>query len=268
MASLQDQLVVVTGASRGIGAATAKEMAKNGARVLLLARTAVDLEKVVGEIEKEGGKGVAYPVDLTDHVQVTEVAKKIMEEQGVPDVLVNNAGAGRWLFPHETEPQEAEFMIKLPYLAAFWLTSAFLPEMLKRKSGRILNVNSPVCFFAWGGATAYSSSRWALRGFTESMTTDLLGTGVSVCHCILGEVSSNYFVDNPGSHERLPSIAKYLPVSTPEQAGRWLVKAAKSKRKRLTRPYIYAIFRFFDQVTPWAIRWTVNASSYKIKNHS
>jgi len=263
MSLLAGKLVVVTGASRGIGAATALAFAKEGAKVCLLARTLSDLEVQVGLIEEAGGKGIAYPVDLSDGKAATTIAQEILEKEGVPDILVNNAGLGRWLFVEETPHEEAETMVKLPYLAAFWMTSAFMPGMIERGSGRILNVNSPVSIFTWGGAAGYASARWALRGFTTSLWIDLHGTGVTACHCIFGEVSSSYFETNEGTAERLPLISKLMRPMTPEQVARSLVKAGKHKRKSVASPWLIALGIRLNSIAPTWFRWTMRRMSYR-----
>lgn len=263
MSQLAGKLVVVTGASRGIGAATAFAFAKQGAIVCLLARTEPDLRDQVKRIEKEGGVGIAYPVDLSDGEAATAVAHEILEKEGVPDILVNNAGLGRWLFTEETPSQEAEFMVKLPYLAAFWMTGAFLPGMLKRKSGRILNINSPVSIFTWGGAAGYASARWALRGFTTSLWIDLHGTGVTACHCVFGEVKSSYFETNEGTAERLPFISKLMKPMTPEQVAESLVKASKHKRKSIARPFLIALAIRVNSIAPTWLRLIMRRVSYR-----
>lgn len=265
MGKLDGKLAVITGASRGIGAATAKAFAEAGAEVILLARTQKDLEMRVQEIEQAGGKGIAMAVDLSDGKAATEIAKKIITDHGTPDILVNNAGVGRWLFTEDTPPEEAEMMIKLPYLAAFWMTSAFLKGMLKRGSGRILNVNSPVSIITWGGAAGYAASRYALRGLTESLRIDLHGTGVTVCHCLFGETSSDYFNANPGAFERLPTLAKYIRTLTPEEVAAGLLKVSTGKRKRLYQPFLIAFFIFLMTRFPVITRWTLRQTSYRRK---
>lgn len=263
MAGLDEKLVVITGASRGIGAAAAFEFAAEGASVILIARTQNDLDKRVAEIREAGGKAFALAADLSVSKSVTAAAEQIISEHGVPDILVNNAGLGRWLYVHETPPEEAEMMIKLPFLAAFWMTSAFLPGMLERKSGRILNVNSPVSIITWGGAAGYASSRWALRGMTESLRIDLYKTGVTVCHCLFGETDSEYFKANPGAHERLPSLAKYSKVLTPKQVGRGLVKASTKRTKRFYRPFSVIFYVFCMTRFPSITRLLLRITSYR-----
>ncbi|HSB37068.1 MAG TPA: SDR family oxidoreductase, partial [Thermoanaerobaculia bacterium] len=166
---LRGRLAVVTGASSGIGAATARLLAREGARVVLVARTGGALEKISGEIRAAGGEATAVAADLGDAVAATGACERILREAGVPDLLVNNAGAGRWLFTEETPPGEAVAMMAAPYFAAFFATQTFLPGMLARGSGRIVNVNSPAAKLTWPGAAGYASARWALRGFTEAL---------------------------------------------------------------------------------------------------
>src|SRR4051794_27415115 len=107
------KIALITGASSGIGAATARALGDAGARVLLLARRAAELERVAGSI----GSGVAttYPVDLSHASAVAEVAERINGTVGPPDIIVNNAGAGQWKFVDETSPQEAVEMMAVPY---------------------------------------------------------------------------------------------------------------------------------------------------------
>jgi NAD(P)-dependent dehydrogenase (short-subunit alcohol dehydrogenase family) len=103
---------LITGASSGIGAATARALADAGARVLLVARRAADLEKVAGSISS--GAATTYPVDLSSASAVTQLAERISSAVGTPDIIVNNAGAGQWKFVDETTPEEAVQMMAVP----------------------------------------------------------------------------------------------------------------------------------------------------------
>jgi len=131
------KLVLVTGASSGIGRATAELFAERGARLILLARNTELLEEVAAGIRERGAKAAAFSVDLSQAQDVEAVAERIRREQGIPDIVVNNAGAGRWLPLVRTSLEEGRAMIELPYLAAFYVTRVFLPEMLQRGSGQI-----------------------------------------------------------------------------------------------------------------------------------
>ena len=113
------KIVLITGASSGIGAESAKQFAERGARVLLIARNEQNLEKIAGDISSKGGEAIVFPCDVTDYEAVDKIAKRIKKEIGIPDVILNNAGSGIWKFVEETSYQEAIDMIKAPYLAAF-----------------------------------------------------------------------------------------------------------------------------------------------------
>src|SRR5512132_2898754 len=134
---MASSLVLVTGASSGIGAATARGFGASGARILLLARNEERLDEVANAIRKAGGSAVSYPIDLADAGAIAELSARIEREAGTPDILINNAGAGRWLPVAQTTAEQALSMIEVPYLAAFNLTRAFLPKMIARRSGAI-----------------------------------------------------------------------------------------------------------------------------------
>ncbi len=253
----------MTGASRGIGAACAQALAQAGAHVILLARSVHELEQVTAQICAAGGKANWYAVDLSDLLKTEQVFAEIVQKHGCPDVLVNNAGLGRWLFTEETPGAEAEMMIRLPYLAAFHATRLVLPAMLKRGSGHVVNVNSPASVMVWGGAAAYASSRWALRGFSEALKIDLHRTGVGISHVVLGEVESNYWEANPGARLRLPRIAKLIPRMSTAQAARQILKAIRSERKELTAPAMLWLFRRLLWLTPGITKWLVRTTSFR-----
>ena len=157
MTNPSGKLVLITGASRGIGAATAIALAQRGARVLLLARTQVDLEKIAKQILTQGGEARVYPIDLSESETISHIAPVIKEETGIPDIIINNAGTGKWQFTEETSSSDLVEMMALPYFASFNITRAFLTEMLKRKSGHIVNVTSAAAYRALPGATAYNA---------------------------------------------------------------------------------------------------------------
>ena len=156
--------ILVTGASSGIGAATARAVARAGGRPVLLARRAPRLEELAAEL---GDGARAYALDCADSEAVGRAAAQIAAEVGTPDVVVNNAGAGRWLYLDETEPAELEAMMGAPYFAAAFVTRAFLPAMIERGSGLIVNVNTPIAYVPYPGATGYGAARWALRGLAD-----------------------------------------------------------------------------------------------------
>src|SRR5262245_10215154 len=119
------RLVLITGASSGIGAATALAAARAGAKTILLARGRDRLEAVAAQVRAQGSTAWVCPVDLAEASAVAEAAARIVAEAGLPDVLILSAGAGRWLFAEETPPGEAAAMMAAPYFAAFYTVQAF-----------------------------------------------------------------------------------------------------------------------------------------------
>jgi short-subunit dehydrogenase len=231
------RLVLITGASSGIGEATAKRYGASGAQVLLLARNAARLDAVAAAIRHAGGAAAPYKVDLADASSVAETSARIKREAGTPDILINNAGSGRWRPLVETSAEEALGMIEVPYLAAFNLTRAFLPGMLARKSGAIACVTSPASYLAWPNASAYIAARHALLGFTEALRADVKGKGIDVTLVVFGTVETPYWEHNPDSRERVPVGNPILaPILTAEQAAEAIFRGVEARKRRVITP--------------------------------
>jgi short-subunit dehydrogenase len=234
---LQDKLVLVTGASSGIGAEIARAMARRGARLVLVARGRERLQELAAELRAEAPEPIVRPADLASLNEVEALAKELLEGPGAPDVLVNNAGAGRWRAVDENEPGEAQRQMDLPYLAAFELTRALSPAMIERGSGRIVNMTSAAAYFHFPGANGYANARWAMRAFSEHLRQDLRGTGVGVTLMVPAEVDSPYFDNNPGSRERVPRAGRLIGDLTPAQVGESVARAVERERKRVLIPW-------------------------------
>jgi short-subunit dehydrogenase len=245
------KLVLVTGASSGIGESTAKLYAAKGARVLLLARNAERLERVVADIRNAGGTATSYRVDLADSEAAAEVAARIKREAGTPDVLINNAGAGRWLPFVDTTPEDARAMMAVPYFAAFDLTRAFVPDMIARGTGTIVFITSPATYIAWPKASAYVAARRAVAGLADTLRSELKPRGINVTLAVLGAVETPYWRHNPGSRENMPKAdPRIVPVLTPEQAAEAIVDGAESGKPLVVKPAIYRMLFLLNALFP------------------
>lgn len=236
---IHGSLSVVTGASSGIGEATARLLASRGSHVALLARNLDRLGTVSEGIRLRGGKADAYSVDLADPQALAETAKRLVANHGSPHILINNAG--RWLPILETSAEEAAQMMAVPYLAAFNTTRELLPGMLARHSGHIVNITSVAARLAWPGAVAYTAARAAMQGFTNALRADLHGSGVSVTLAMFGTVETSYWEHNPGSRERLPKQAAGMRTLSSEQVASAIVSSIEKGRRTIVAP---AVFRF------------------------
>lgn len=263
--TIENKTILITGASSGIGAAIAKAMSQAGAyRVLLLARTGQGLQKVAGEIEAAGGKADVYPVDLSDPADVHAVAQRVLDEVGTPDILINNAGSGRWRFLTETEAGDIARTMALPYFAAVWITHAFLPAMLERGSGQIVNISSVASRLAWPGATVYIAACRAMRGFSDALRADLYGSRIGVTHYESGPIDSPYWRNNPGSRERVPGIARLLvPALTEAQVARAVVAGVSSNKRFIVVPTMLKMVYLLHLFFPWLVQWLMIRTGYR-----
>jgi len=247
--SVRGSVVLVTGASDGIGEALSLALAKKGAKILMLARNKEKLANVQNQINAQfPNSAFIFPVDCSECKAVDEVAKTILAQHGIPDILVNNAGVGRWRFLHEMTGDEIKECLNAPFLAATFITRAFLSNFVKRNRGVIFNVFSPSGYLPWAGCTAYAASRFALRGLSEALKADLYSTNVKVQDIILCHVYSNYFTNNPGSLERMPIIDKFLLKLTPEGAANCIINQIESG-EQLT------VHRIDLRITFWLYGW-------------
>ena len=261
--NISGKTALVTGASSGIGAAIAKQLAQEGAHVLLLARNETRLKQVETEIKVAGGNAHYFIVNLADADAVETIAKRIETEVGTPDILVNNAGSGQWKFIQDTTADEAWQMMEVPYFAAFNLTRSFLPQMLKRNSGQIVNISSVSSRFVWPGATAYHAARWAVKGFTEALRSDLYKTNIGVTLYESGVVESEYWQNNPSSLERVPKIAKLIPTLTPEQVGTAIVSGIKRNKRSIVIPFMMKTIYLQHFFFPWLVQWLMTVTGYR-----
>lgn len=265
---IKDSLALVTGASSGIGAATAIALARKGARVILMARTQSALEAVADKIRARGGVAHVVAGDLTDSATVERLHKQIVNEIGQPEIIINSAGAGRWLFTEETDPAEMVQMMGAPYFAAFYITRLCLPEMLRRRHGHIVNLNSPAVRGAWPGATGYTAARYAMYGFTNALRMDLYGTGINVSSVLPGLTASEYFAHNHDSFERAPKISRLIPTVTPKQVAEAVVSALEHNRREVVLPFMLQVVFAANHWLPWLVEWWVVQTGWKhASNH-
>ena len=251
---IDGQTVVVTGASRGIGKATAEALGRAGARVAVVARSA-EIETVAAAIVATGGVARGYTADVGKPDDVERAARRMVDELGEPSIVINSAGVGRWLHVEETPVEEVTATMAAPYFAAFYVTRAFLPSMLARARGCIVNVNSPIAYLPWPGATSYLCARWAMRGFSEGLRLDLRGTGVNVLEIVPSEVTSSYFENNPNSHERLPTMTKLVPKRSPEQVAQAIIYGIEHDRRRIITPFMLRLAILSRHLMPGVVDW-------------
>ncbi len=183
--------------------------------------------------------------------------ERVRASHGIPDVVVNCAGAGRWERVEDTSPEMARAMMDAPYFAAFNVTQGVMADMLARDRGTLIHVNSPACFVPWPSSVGYAAARGALRSFHEALLQDLAGTGVTSCHVIFGHTESEYFQNNPGVDQKFPLIDKTLPVLSVDDCAAVLADVLRRPRAQIVRPRLLALYVRQAALLPGLTRWMV-----------
>jgi len=189
-------VALVTGASSGIGAATARLLAARGATVALVARRADRLDQVLADCREHAPASRAWPADLADPERAAALALAIRDEYGAIDVVVNNAGGPMRRPVQRLTMDEVRRPMTLNYLSPVAITLALLPGMLERRSGVIVNVSSLGGRLGIATEAAYCASKFALAGWSEALVADLAGTGVSVRLVLPGAIDTEIW-DQP-----------------------------------------------------------------------
>jgi len=224
--------VVITGASAGIGRATARAFAKNGARIALLARGGDGLEGARKEVEALGGRALTVLVDVADAAQVEAAAARIESELGPIDIWINNAMVSVFSPIKEMTPEEFRRVTEVTYLGCVHGTLAALKRMLPRNRGVIVQVGSALAYRAIPLQSAYCAAKHALQGFTESLRSELLHdkTRVRVTMVQLPALNTPQF---GWVKSRLPRKAQPVPpIFQPEVAANAIYFAAHHPRRR------------------------------------
>lgn len=175
MTMLKQKVVIITGASSGIGQATARKLAESGAQVMLTARREDRLKKLQAEIASEGGSAVYHRADITQVGEVAEVANQTLSAFGRIDALFNNAGIMPLSMIDKLHVGEWEQMVDVNIKGVLYGIAAVLPHMLERGQGHIINVSSVAGHVIFPGASVYCGTKFAVRAITEGLRTDLRG---------------------------------------------------------------------------------------------
>ncbi|GII59635.1 hypothetical protein Pth03_80240 [Planotetraspora thailandica] len=230
--SLSDKVVVVTGASGGVGRSIVQQLGDMGSIVALIARGEVGLASAAVEVGVGGGTAKVFTADVADHEQVRRAAQRIEEELGPIDVWINVAFTAVFAPFMEITPEEFERATQVTYLGYVWGTRAALEVMKPRDRGVIVQAGSALSYRAIPLQSAYCGAKHAIRGFTESVRTELLaeGSGVKITMVQLPALNTPQFDWGLAKLRRHPQPVP--PIYQPEVAAQAVLYAAEHPERR------------------------------------
>ena len=189
---LKENNVLVTGASRGIGFAIARRLGKMGARVAICARNSDDLKNAESRLRAEGTEVFSRAADITHGDQIAVLVDKTQQALGSIDILVNNAGIGIFGALQERSEQDWDSVINTNLKSVFLVSRLVIPEMIRKKSGYIINISSLAGKSTFAGGGIYCASKWGLLGLTGCMAEDLRSHGIRVSAICPGSVATEF----------------------------------------------------------------------------
>lgn len=234
-AVFKDNVVIITGASSGIGRELAFQLADQGARLSLAARDATRLEEVASECEKRGGRARTVPTDVSIQEQCRNLIEQTVREYGRIDTLINNAGIGMWArFEEVKDPAFYERIMQVNYLGSVFCTFYALPY-LKQTRGRIVAVSSLTGKTGVPTRSGYAASKHAMVGFFDSLRIELLETGISVTIASPGFVATDIRANNfgPDGKPLGTSPAREDKMMRVETCARYLIRGAARRDREI-----------------------------------
>jgi 3-oxoacyl-[acyl-carrier protein] reductase len=195
MESLKGKNALITGAGKGIGKAVAQQLAAEGANLALIARTEKDLQAVAAELAGTGVKIVYATADVADRQAVETAIAKLTTELGTIDILINNAGVGKFGKFLDLSPEEWENIVKVNLFGAYYTVRAVLPGMLSRQAGDIVNISSTAGKNGAAVTSAYSASKFGLIGMSESLMQEVRKSNIRVTTLTPSTIATDMAID-------------------------------------------------------------------------
>ena len=241
MKKLKGKIAVVTGASSGIGRELAIGLAREGCRLALVDIDADGLKETEIRVNQAGGEAIILRVDVSSREEMYAFAEEVIDAYGKVDIVINNAGLVFTSVIEDLPYKDFERIMNINFWGVVYGTKAFMGYLKKQKSSHIVNVSSVYGLWALSTQAAYSSSKFAVRGFTETLMQELKGTGVRVSCVYPGGVKSNIVKNSDSELFDINSAAKdafdkkfnSAAFTSPERAAKVIISGIKRNRKRI-----------------------------------
>ncbi|MBR2188330.1 MAG: SDR family oxidoreductase [Eubacterium sp.] len=230
MKRLKGKTAIITGASAGFGFATAVMFAKEGCNLVLTARREERLEELAEICRQGGGDAVYYAGDAKEELTAKKCAELAIQTFGQIDILINNAGIGRYTPLLESTMEDYDLVMNTNVRSAFAFTRYTVPEMLKRHTGQIIMVSSAAGVYGYPNETIYTSSKFALRGFAQALDKEFREQGIKSCVFCPGAGITEFAIGHGRTEEQMASSGM---LTAEDIANALLFICTQSERSRI-----------------------------------
>lgn len=248
-------VVIVTGASSGIGEKTALLLGEEGYRVVLAARRIDRLEKVADQIRQAGGEALVIGLDLSRIDQIINLVNRVHDQYGRIDILVNNAGSARHLWlDDQTLEDDIQKQLQVNLVGMIQLTRLVLPGMLAEGRGQIIHVSSIAAWVGLPTYTIYTAVKFGARGFLASLRRELRGTGVVVSEVFPGAVDTDFGLD-PLVKWKTTTVTPAFALASPQSVAKRILWLVRRRRKMTVIPRIMWLAIWANAHFPGFVGW-------------
>ncbi len=255
MSQVTGKVVMVTGASSGIGEATARAFGRAGARLVLAARRLDRLQTIAAEMESQGAEALAVAADLSRLAEIQQLVEAARDRFGRVDVLVNNAGFGRLDWLENLDPAtDIEAQLAVNVLGVIRTTRLVLPLMIAQRSGHIINMASLAGLVATPTYSIYAASKFAVRGFSEALRREVTPWRIQVSVVYPGGVATEFGARAGIRRKTRMTTPAWLRL-TPEDVAKGVVGLVRRPRANLVMPGLARLAVYANQVAPWFVDW-------------
>lgn len=252
----KDKVVIVTGASSGIGEATAREFAKNGSRVVLAARSEEALSIIVNELQNLNLEACYFKTDVTSEEDCRNLIEKTIEKYGTIDILVNNAGLSMRAAFADVDLKVLHSLMNVNFWGTVYCTKYALPFLIAQK-GSLIGVSSVAGFHGLPGRTGYSASKFAIHGFLETIRIENLKKGLHVMIIAPGFTHSEIrkHALTADGREQGESPRDEGRLKPPEFVAKWVLKGIRKKKRNKLLTWDGKLTALFQRIVPSFVDW-------------
>ena len=252
------KVVIVTGASSGIGEATARQFGREGARIVLAARRVDRLEALAQEISAmgTGSEVLVIAADLSKLEDIQSLVNQTLQKFGCIDVLVNNAGFGRLDWLENLDPiKDIQAQMDVNAMGVIQMTRQVLPVMIKQRGGHIINMGSMAGLIGTPTYTIYAASKHAVHGFSEALRREVKPWGIDVSVIYPGGVVTE-FASHAGIKRKTKATTPKSMLLTADQVGQAVVKIVRSPRAMWILPWLWTVSVWMNRFANWLVDTT------------